>query len=466
MGAGAALAGSGLLAACGATPQVVEREVTRVVEGTPQVVKETVVVEVEKAAEGPVFITYLSYYTSPPFNQTDDEAIAMFEEQVTDIKVKKMLFPGVDYHDKLRLLASAGDLPDVWNLEFKHLVDEVSRGMALDITDLFNTESTLTQDDYWPGEWEKMFFQGKMYALSTDTSSAALFYNKDMFDAKGIPYPPKTWDDPDWTWDRLLEIAMQLTEGEGLEKRFGYESSRWWVWVYPMIWSMGGMVTDEARTESRMTMPETIQGFQFRQEVETKYMVTPTPAEATEGVQSLFGSGRLGMRMIWFLWSRYINEIPDLNFDIAALPRGMAGAFGRSPSDGDVLAATTKYPKEAFKFAMFMGGPEGQELFNNVYGVGMPTIRKVAELDNFIHPQVPGLEHIDQTVILDGWRGNHYKRQDVTIKWPEMDKMIGSAADALYGGSVTADEFCKTLDPQITELLQSIPEEQRGWIGD
>jgi hypothetical protein len=44
--------------------------------------------------------------------------------------------------------------------------------------------------------------------------------------------------------------------------------------------------------------------------------------------------------------------------------------------------------------------------------------------------------------------------------------MISAAADGLWNGSVTAEEFCKTLDPQITELLQSIPEEQRGWVGD
>lgn len=44
-GAGVGLAGAAL-AACGATPtpQVVEKEVTKIVQGTPEVVKETVVV--------------------------------------------------------------------------------------------------------------------------------------------------------------------------------------------------------------------------------------------------------------------------------------------------------------------------------------------------------------------------------------------------------------------------------------
>jgi hypothetical protein len=31
---------------------------------------------------------------------------------------------------------------------------------------------------------------------------------------------------------------------------------------------------------------------------------------------------------------------------------------------------------------------------------------------------------------------------------------------------VTAEEFTAKLDPQITELLQSIPVEEQGWVGD
>jgi multiple sugar transport system substrate-binding protein len=482
--AGAATAGAGLLAACGATPtpqvieKVVEKEVTKIVEGTPQVVvetvmveqtvvvKETVVVEETVASEGPVFITYASYYTSPPFNQTDDEAIAKFEEMNPNVAVKKIIFPGVDFHDKLRLLATAGDLPDVWNLETKQLVDMVSRNMCLDITDMFASEAKLTKDDYLPGEWDKMFFQGKQYSFSTDTSSVILFYNKDIFDAKGVPYPTRSWDDPDWTYDKMLEMALQLTEGEGTSRVWGYDTSRWWVYCYPFVWSYGGKLTNDARTESAMTMPETIDAFQFRADLITKHRVQATPAEATEGTDSIFGSGRLAMRAVWGVWMRYINEIPNLHFDIAAMPRGAAGSFSRSPSDGDVLASTTKYPKESFDFAWFMGGPEGQELFCNQYGVGTPTLWEVAQHDSFIHPPVAGLENIDQTVILDGWSGSHFLKQDVTTKWPEMDKMISAAMDSLLDAKVTADEFCKTLDPQITELLQSIPEEQRGFVGD
>ena len=72
-----------------------------------------------------------------------------------------------------------------------------------------------------------------MYLLSIDTQDVIVFYNKDVFDAKGIAYPPKSWDDPDWTYDRVVEIGQQIAGGEGIDRVFAYDTSRWWVYYYP-----------------------------------------------------------------------------------------------------------------------------------------------------------------------------------------------------------------------------------------
>jgi len=263
-----------------------------------------------------------------------------------------------------------------------------------------------------------------------------------------------------------VEIGTELTEGEGADRIWGYDTSRWWVYTYPIVWSFGGLVTNEDRTESALLMPETIEAFQFRADLINKWKITPTPAEATEGATTMFTSGRLAMRAVWNPWMWFINDVPDLHFDIAAMPRGRAGAFTRTPQDGFAVGSQTDYPKEAFKFAVYAAGPTGQEIMDNNLGLGTPTLKAVAALDSFIHPPAPGLEHIDQTVVMDIFTGGHWKHQDVTVKWPEMDKMIGAEMDSLLDGAVTAEEFCAKLDPMITELLQSIPEELRGWVGD
>ncbi|MEZ4863541.1 MAG: extracellular solute-binding protein [Caldilineaceae bacterium] len=418
------------------------------------------------AAPETVTLSFASQYSGPPLNAGDDTIIDKFHTENPGITIEKMTWPGQDFHDKLRLLATAGDLPDIFNMETKQVIDMVSRSMILEITDFFNAQEDLKQDDYFESEWEKQWFNGKMYMLSLDTQDVILYYNKDLFDNKGIPYPPKTWGDPEWTYDKLVEIGLQLSEGEGADRVFGYQTSRWWVYAYPILWSYGGMITNEDRTESRMTMEETIAAFQFRSDLVNTHHIEPSPAEMTEGVDTLFGSGRLAMRAIWNPWMWYIKDVPDLNFDIAVMPSGPSGAFTRTPQDGFAVGSQTKEPDAAFTFARYAAGPTGQEILCNQLGLGTPTLKAVAALDSFLHPPVQGLEHIDQSLVLDIFKDGHRKYQDVTTKWPEMDKMITAEMDVLLDGGMTAEEFCTKLDPQITELLQSIPVEQRGWIGD
>lgn len=420
------------------------------------------------AAPGQESITlqFATQYPEPPMNAGDDEIIAQFKEISPDVTVEKMTWPGQDFHDKLRLLATAGDLPDVFNMESKQMIDMVSRNMILDLTELFDAQEELKEEDYFAGDWEKQWFNGKLYSLSLDSQDVILYYNKDLFDAKGIAYPPKSWDDPEWTYEKMLDVALQLTEGEGASRVFGFQTSRWWVYAYPMIWSFGGTLTNEERTESTITMEETMAAFQYRTDLILQHHVEPSPAEQTEGVDTLFSSGRLAMRAIWNPWMWYIKDVPDLNFDIAAMPRGTAGAFTRTPQDSFAVGAQTEVVDAAFRFVTHAAGHAGQEIMCNKLGLGTPTLKDVAALDSFIHPEASGLEHIDQSLVLEIFEGGHFKHQDVTTKWPEMDKMITAEIDVLLDGGQTVEEFANKLDPQLNQLLQSIPAEQQGWIGD
>jgi multiple sugar transport system substrate-binding protein len=456
---GAVLAGAGVLSACAPIPTVQPA-------GQGPVAETTATPEQERATEGPLFLIYASQYSGPPLNAGDIELVNMFEEAHPEIKIKLSVWPGQDFHDKLRLLATAGDLPDAFNIETKQYLDMVYRDMILDITDLFATNSGLTQDDYFEGEWEKQWFRGKMYILSLDTQPAVIFYNKDLFDAKGIPYPPKDWEDPEWTYEKMIETAGALTEGEGPNKVWGLAWTRFWPYIYPMTWSLGGSIVSEDRSKSTLTMPETIAAHQMRADLELKYRITPTPDQASEGTDLMFNTNRIAMVATSSSGAWYYKDVPGLNWDIGVMPSGPAGRFTRCPQDAVAVGSQTKHPAEAFQVAMFMAGPDGQRIMDNQLGLGLPTLKAVAEEDSFIHPQVEGLEHLDQTLVVDICRGKYYKHQDVTIKWPEMTSLLSAEQDGLLNGRITAEEYCTQMDQPLTELLQSIPEEWRSWVGD
>ncbi|CAG7595989.1 hypothetical protein PAESOLCIP111_00064 [Paenibacillus solanacearum] len=59
-------------------------------------------------------------------------------------------------------------------------------------------------------EIQKGFANGGIYGMPVSTTSGALFYNKDLFDKFGVPYPKDGM-----TWDELYELARKMTRNEG-----------------------------------------------------------------------------------------------------------------------------------------------------------------------------------------------------------------------------------------------------------
>jgi multiple sugar transport system substrate-binding protein len=63
---------------------------------------------------------------------------------------------------------------------------------------------------------------GKIAALPATTAYYVLFYNRDIFDKAGIPYPSN-----DLTWAQFEDLARQLTSGTGHSKIWGAHFHTW-----------------------------------------------------------------------------------------------------------------------------------------------------------------------------------------------------------------------------------------------
>jgi len=71
------------------------------------------------------------------------------------------------------------------------------------------SDKKINKDEYMANVLELGQVDGKQYALIRDASTQMIGYNKDMFDAAGVPYPKD-----DWTWDDFLGAAQKLTKVE------------------------------------------------------------------------------------------------------------------------------------------------------------------------------------------------------------------------------------------------------------
>ncbi|WP_158606694.1 ABC transporter substrate-binding protein [Paenibacillus ginsengarvi] len=65
-------------------------------------------------------------------------------------------------------------------------------------------------------EMIRQMSDGKLYALPFDNQAAVIYYNKNLFDKFGVPYPKDGA-----TWDQLYDMSVKLTRNEGGVQYYG-----------------------------------------------------------------------------------------------------------------------------------------------------------------------------------------------------------------------------------------------------
>jgi multiple sugar transport system substrate-binding protein len=75
-------------------------------------------------------------------------------------------------------------------------------------------------DELYPQALASAQMDGELWALPLHVAPEILYFNLDLLDAAGLPYPTD-----DWTWDDLAAAATALTMGEGEEQQYGFAPS-------------------------------------------------------------------------------------------------------------------------------------------------------------------------------------------------------------------------------------------------
>ncbi len=133
--------------------------------------------------------------------------VAEFEKRNPDIDVEAIQLPYEEYLARITAMEKQGQTPDVGYFPSLQAPLWAQEGKILDLTDLIQTDpllsSALPETRYYYGN-------GRIAGLNTAVEVSLLFYNKDLFDKAGVPYPPA---DPAkaWTWTEFVDAAQKLT---------------------------------------------------------------------------------------------------------------------------------------------------------------------------------------------------------------------------------------------------------------
>ncbi|MES9682051.1 sugar ABC transporter substrate-binding protein [Gottfriedia acidiceleris] len=282
-----------------------------------------------------------------------DEIIKLFNEKYPNIKVKTELTPYAQYFQKLETAATGGALPDVLWMNGPHIVQYAEGKVIVPLSDLASKDN-YSLDNYPKSLVDLYTVGGKLYGIPKDFDTTGLWYNKQIFDEAGIPYPDNTWD-----WNKLKEVAKKLTNKDkgvyGFAALMGNQGG-----YYDFIWQNGGHIISEDGKSVGFDQPEAIEALKYNISF-IKEGLSPTQAQMTETAPSeLFSSGKIAMMFDGPWMVPEYKKNPDLN--VAVVPKGKQRAVSIHGL-ANVIAANTKHEDAAWKFVQFLGSKEAAEVY-------------------------------------------------------------------------------------------------------
>lgn len=154
--------------------------------------------------------------------QYDTSIIDRFNEQNPGIKAVFNTVPdNNDKVTKLDILAMGGGDIDVMPMADGDQFMRMQNGMLAPLDEFIAADGVDMEANFGAyAEWAKS--DGTYYSVPLRVNLQGIFYNKDMFDAAGLPYP-----DDNWTVEEYVETARKLTKGSGADKIYGTYTHTW-----------------------------------------------------------------------------------------------------------------------------------------------------------------------------------------------------------------------------------------------
>jgi len=268
------------------------------------------------AGDGAATITW-AFWGSPEEAASHKAVGDAFMQAHPEIKIEYYNEPWGDYFTKVETLWASGDSAAIPDVLFLWPTPKYAAQGVLENLDSYIEKSGYNLEDYWPALLESASYEGSVYGLPRDIEVNILYYNKDIFDEAGVPYPDETW-----TWDDLASAAEQLTkkDASGKTERYGLamEAGKWGKWVN----QNGGAILDDYRNPSTclLSAPEAVAGIQFFADLMNNgFAMRDADLSQAGGDAAVFSSGQAAMIIQNSSRISTFNAAA-LNYDVAVVP--------------------------------------------------------------------------------------------------------------------------------------------------
>ncbi|WMM23467.1 sugar ABC transporter substrate-binding protein [Tissierella sp. MB52-C2] len=388
------------------------------------------------SADGKTTLTFGLWdkYQEPIMRELAD----MYEAKNENIKIDIQLTPYGQYWTKLETAATGEVLPDIFWINGPNIVKYAANDMLVPLDELVESNN-IDLSVYPEGLIDLYTVDGKLYGIPKDWDLTALWYNKKLFDEKGVEYPNENW-----TWDDMVEAARKLTDKEkgiyGIAARPDTQEG-----IYDTIPQAGGYIISEDRKTSGYDTKEALEGTKIWIDLLEEGLSPTLEEQADTNAIELFKGEKVAMvyAASWNVPVFMQNEVIKDHIDLTIMPlikERAATIHGLS----NAIAANSKHKDEAWDFVKFLGSKEANEVWAKS-GVVIPAHKEVLDIWEAAHPEInlkAFVDELDYAVM--------YPVSLNTSKWNDVENEY---IKQIWNRGITVEEGLKKISELMNEAL-------------
>lgn len=394
-------------------------------------------------------ITMMHHWAEAGYAPYFEQIARDYEAANPGVTVKVEALGNDPYKDKIRVLASSGDLPDIyfaWPGEYSQQF--VRAGMATDLT------SVLSADTEWGQTFSESalsayVYDGKTYGVPVGMIAKFMMYDKQMFAEAGV--------EPPTTFDELLNVCRAIAANGHTPIGFGNQHG--WPAIHYLTELNAQHVAKEQRdidyaaATGEFTDPGYVAALEDFSALSDTCFPSDANAASYDSAQAGFAQGDSAM---FYLVQEEIQRMApdqaafDAKYGIFVLPSadGTHDEITGAP-DGFLVNAASEHKALAVDFLRFMTNAENSSTFVSETGKTSTVIGAV-NAENSTEYTRDAVAQIDGVSSLSIWLD--------TVTAPRVAEAYLAGAEALLGGDSTPEDVMSS----VREAAERVREDLAG----
>jgi len=352
----------------------------------------------------------------------------MVSEEHPDITITLNTSSWPDYWTKMPVLVASGQLGDIVGMQslrlpnFYSILEPLDRRIAADNFDIDAFDSSIIGG---------MSAQGVVYGLPYDVGPWVVFYNKTLFEARGISLP-----EPGWTVEEFTKTAVALTD----DKTFGFGISPVHYTIFARAIGENYMNTEG---EPDLTSPSAIRAAHAMLGLVTQHKAAPLNAAGPDQgniTAGRFDAGNIAMYTDgpWALVHKK-NSV-DFEIGLVSLPRGEGRALQAvTAGSGFAIPSSSQKKDAAWRAIKTLTGPRALAFLGDE-GRALPA--RTAQQENWLHVAASDVVGAQAAI---SYSLQHSVPFEITENWNTIELLLNQYFPLAMSGSQTVEQVLATI---------------------